>query len=316
MNQNIAVYVVKPRITRKYKKLCKEIYRKYKNITKYSIDDNHIDIPILMNIIVDHLKANKNINYARNVKYTQMDFIKGIIDILNNNTYWSRYKGIVPGKYLNKKHNEYCKIGVYECMYRIVLHAYQSQSNYTNLKYQTIDSTFVRNLYGTEMLNMNAKYKNKKGIKVSFKNDQPGVPLSIAIGTGSTNDAKIAYEQLKYDFIELNTNKVKNNNRYKQYIYGDAAYHSNKLHAALKKKGYTPVTDVNIRNTKDETKLKQLNKLKRRYLKTSKRRATVEHSFAWFHKYAKLNRFIEKTIKSYVGLMLLGCSIIANNKMT
>lgn len=69
-----------------------------------------------------------------NIKYTQMEFIEG--------------------KYLNKKHNQYCKLGVYECLYMIILTIYFEDSKYEKIKYQKVDTTFIKNeIY---------KQKNKK----------------------------------------------------------------------------------------------------------------------------------------------------------
>ncbi len=95
-----------------------------------------INIPNLMNIIIDKLKPKVNQKYVRNVTYTQFDFINGIIDILRYCTYWTRYKATVPGKYLNTKHNEYCKLGVYDLLYYIILELYYKDNKYTKLKRQ------------------------------------------------------------------------------------------------------------------------------------------------------------------------------------
>src|ERR1700677_1542377 len=203
MKEDLKFHIIKPPSRVKYKKFCKNIYKKYHKM--FVINNNNklsIDIPILMNILIDNLKEKKNTYYARNIKYTQLDFINGIIDIINNNTYWSRYKGTVPGKYLNKKHNEYCKIGVYECLYIIILNMYFNDSKYDKLKHQSIDTTFIRNLYGVEMIQRNPQYKSKNGIKVSSINDINGVAHSFAIGKGAVNDAKIAIEQLNHSFVE------------------------------------------------------------------------------------------------------------------
>ena len=65
-----------------------------------------------------------NASFATNKKYTEIDFIDGIINIIRNNTYWCRYNGKIKGTYLNKKHNEYCKLGVYECLYEVLINMY------------------------------------------------------------------------------------------------------------------------------------------------------------------------------------------------
>ena len=317
MNKDKSIYIIKPSSSIKYRKFCNMIYRDYHK--DFIIKQNNkvsINIPNLMNILIDKLKPAKDDSYARHVTYKQIDIINGIINVLNNNTYWTRYKGIVKGKYLNQKHNEYCDWGVYECMYLIILELYYKDNKYTKLKHQSIDTTFIRNLYGTEMIQRNPHYKSKNGIKVSSITDDNGVSFSYAIAKGAKNDAKIALEQINNNFIDVNTKQVENNNRYKQNFYGDAMYDNKELINALKKKKYKPIIDVNIRNTKNAAKRKQLKKRKNEYIKVRNKRAKIEISYAWMHKYPKLDRFVEKTIKSYSGLLLLASAMIVNKKLS
>ena len=113
MLRDINIYVVKNYSGRKYRKICNYIYRKYNNRFIELINGQPtINIPFLMNILVDYLEPPKNINYIRNNTYCEMDFINGIIDIINNCAFWRRYRGKVSGSYLNKIHNKYCRWGV------------------------------------------------------------------------------------------------------------------------------------------------------------------------------------------------------------
>lgn len=73
--------------------------------------------------------------------------------------FWCRYHGKVNGKYLNKRHNKYVKWNVYECLYRIILLSYYSTNNFNKLKYQAIDSTFIKNIYGSEIYGRCKQYK-------------------------------------------------------------------------------------------------------------------------------------------------------------
>ena len=56
-------------------------------------EDNqlYINIPKLMEILIDRLKSKKNSKYIRNLKYTHSEIIDGIFEIIHNCTYWSRY---------------------------------------------------------------------------------------------------------------------------------------------------------------------------------------------------------------------------------
>ena len=82
---------------------------------------------------------------------------------------------------------------------------YQKES--TKLINQSIDSTFIRNLYGTELLKRNPKYKSKNGIKVSAADDINGVPVSLAIAEESDIDSGTHYVNChlkKFDNVNIN----------------------------------------------------------------------------------------------------------------
>ena len=85
-----------------------------------------------MNILIIELEPLKNNKYKLNNKYTNIDFINGIIEIINNNTFWSRYNGKIDGNYLNKKHNYYCCLGVYYYLYKIILLLYLKKTSSLN----------------------------------------------------------------------------------------------------------------------------------------------------------------------------------------
>ena len=152
MKKDYRFSIIKPPIRIKFKKFCKNIYKRYnKYYISYSNNKPFLNIHLLMELIVNKLRPKINASFVRNKKYTEMDFINGIIEVIENNTYWNRYTGKVPGKYLNKRHNQYCKWNVYECLYRIVLLSYFSTNKFNKLHYQCIDSTFISNLYGSEI---------------------------------------------------------------------------------------------------------------------------------------------------------------------
>jgi hypothetical protein len=316
MKKDSKFVVLTPPTRIKYKTFCKRIHNRYHKQYVYYVNDKpRIDIALLMEILINKLKPPINVSYVRNQKYEEKDFINGIIDVIQNNTYWNRFKGIVPGKYLNKKHNDYCKWDVYECLYRIVLFAYFSTNKHNKLHYQSIDSTFISNLYGADIYGRNQKY-HKNGINATFIVDQQGTPFAGAINAGNRHDSKVVKEILKEPFfIEPNTKNVRNNNRYRQYMLGDSAYYNKDIYRILKEKGYTPITDANMRNTKDAKKRKHIAKIKRSYKKYQVKRLKVENCNAWVKKYPKISRLVEKTIKSYRGLLLLALSFIANNKI-
>ena len=315
--RELDIEIIKPPLRIKFKKFCKSIFKKYRKVyISYENNNPIINVHLLMNILVSKLKPPVNKDYIRNRKYTELDFINGIIDVINNCAYWNRYKGLISGKYLNKRHNQYNKWGVYECLYRIVLLSYYSSNKFNKLKNQAIDSTFIKNLYGEDIYGRNVKYKSKNGVSVSVIVDLNGVPISLAIASANKNDSMIAIEQLNHFIIEPDTNKVKNNNKFRQNMFADAIYYTTDIYDLLKKKGYTPITDTNKRNTKDPKLLKEIEKHKNKYIKKGVKRLIVERFNAWIHFYPKMDRVIEKSIGSFKGLLLLSCALTVSKKYT
>ena len=89
----------------------------------------------------------KNDFYKRNVKYSIKDYVIGIIDVVKNNISWNSYNGIINGNTLRKKHYEFVKLGIYEHAYANSLKKYLKSTKITEeLKYQSIDSTFIEEL--------------------------------------------------------------------------------------------------------------------------------------------------------------------------
>ena len=148
-----------------------------------------------------------------------------ILEVFNNCRYWRRYNGNIKWNTLWKRHRQYINWNVYECLYRVILFAYFSKNKFNKLKYQALDSTFIKNLYGKDIYGRYHK-NHKNGIKVSVICDSKGVPISIATASANLYDSTIAEEQLSCNsyLIDVDNHQVKNNNKYKQILLADAAY--------------------------------------------------------------------------------------------
>jgi hypothetical protein len=244
-NPRHKVEVIKPYKGRRNIRQCNWIIRRYQH--KYIIIEDgqkRINIPVLMDVLVGHLKPAVNNKYVHHCKYEEIDFINGIIDVIDNCGYWARYKGKISGPYLNKRHNQYCSWGVYNYLYQIIRKHYFNDNKYGKLKYQSMDTTFVKNLYGCEIYGMSKKNKNKNGINVSFKADANGFPISVAIASANSNDVKVALQQETSLFADCNSKNVQKNNKFKQILMADAMYYTKEFRDHMESKGYTVITDT------------------------------------------------------------------------
>ena len=98
-------------------------------------------------------------------------------------------------------------------------------------------------------------------------------------------------------------------------MLADSAYFSTHLRKKIKDKHIKPIIDVNVRNTQNKDKLKNLKRQKNEYVKNSKFRNIIENSFSWLKKYPKMNVIVEKTGKSFFGLVLLAFSLTGSKKI-
>jgi len=263
----------------------------YKKLLKNNEGNSLIDI---IENILNEIEKDKNKKYIRNIKFTNKEYICEIISVLSNNISWRKHIGKIDGRVLNNKHNYFVKIGLYEKLYEYNLEKYL-KNNKKESKILSMDSTFIQNKNGIEKIGRNVFYKNKKGIKITTIVDNKGIPLKMRIDEGNRHDAILA--------PKIINNMVPNKKNIKKYILADKGYDSQKIRNLINKKKYIPL----ISKRKNNYKAKILsNKEKKIY----HNRIIVENSYSWIKSFAKVEKFYEKKIKSYKGLLLLAVSIL------
>ena len=274
----------------------------------------------LINEIIESVKVlspYKNDFYKRNVKYSIKDYVIGIIDVIKNNTSWNSYSGNINGNTLRKKHNEWIKLGIYERSYKNSLKKYLKTTKITEeLKYQSIDSTFIEDINGSRYASYNNVYKRRKGesskgIKITSLVTTNGIPISIFINQGHNYDSPLLPNVINKRIIKCNTKKYANHNRYKQYLLADSGYDSKRNHKMLINKGYTPIIIQNRRNIKNSKLIRKLNSKQK---KIYKKRTIIENYHSWLKKFLKIKSLNERNISSYKGLLLLSISIIISRR--
>jgi hypothetical protein len=258
--------------------------------------------------------SKKNKKYIHNKKYSIETYFKEILNFFNNSIYWSRYNGIINGKTLNNKHNEFCKLGVYEKVYKDILMKYYKKCKAFKLKYQSIDSLFIKNKLcimkasHNKNIGRNKFYKNKRGLKISSIVDSFGIPFSVNVFYGNSNDAILFNDTFNNILIDTQTNTYNKNNKYKQYFLGDKAYDTNDIRNTLKNDNLTTIIDYNHRRTKDPAKFRYLTKTEKKHYN---KRIKVENFFGILTQTPKMNMIVEKTITSYRGVLFcILCKIL------
>ena len=240
----------------------------------------------------------------------EIEYFKGILNLLNNSLYWSRYNHNISGKLLNNKHHEYIRKGYYNKLVKTIIEMYINTQDYYIFKFLSTDTSFIPNKYCTKV-GRNKFYRNKKGLKLSNIVDVNGVSLSFFITEGNVNDAKIFMDTYKNMKVDTHANKYKSSNRHKQYMLADKGYDTKEIRKFITKNGYTPIIDYNKRNTKDKLKL---NKLSANDIQKYNKRIKVENSYAHLKLIPKIDKCIEKTQLSYLYIVELIHSIYVFNR--
>lgn len=216
------------------------------------------------------------------------------------NIHWSTiYKVFKKLNYYNIFKNTYIEL----------LNKYVKKSPKKNLTSILSDTSTIYNKYNIDIAKRNAYFKNKRVIKISANTLKSGIPLNIQIYSGNKNDINILDKQLDDGFYV----DYQLNNNVKIYFLADKGYDSKKLKDKIKRKGYIPIIDYNIRNTKDSNKIKELTKEEKEIYKN---RIRVENLFAKLKMhYNRLNLVNEKKIVNYESFLFLALCFIISKEM-
>ena len=251
-----------------------------------------------LNIVKCVLNKYYNNSY-RTRKHKEIFYFTQILTLFYSCPYWTRYPGKTNGRYLNKKHNEYIKKGIYNEIYNTIINKYHNTKKYETYRHILTDTCFIPNKYGHK-LKRNACYKWKKGLKISAITDADGIPLSITTDHANVHDSKIYIDTYNKMKINTNADKYKNSNRHKQYFLADIGYDSNKIKQTMNKLGYTCIIPQNKRNIKNKKKLRKINK---HHKTVYKKRIVVENYFSWIKQYPKLMSVFETTANNFLSIV-------------
>jgi transposase len=157
------------------------------------------------------------------------------------------------------------------------------------------------------MTGHNPTDRSKLGSKRHVLVDKNGIPLSVVITSANTHDVTVAIDTvdsmvIKRPIVSSPSSKPKNNQKKKQNLCLDKAYHSKEVEQEIIKRGYIP----HIRHRKEEMKFKK---------KYRARRWVVERTNSWHNRFRKLFTRYEKNDENYLGLVELANSLIVYRRL-
>jgi transposase len=156
------------------------------------------------------------------------------------------------------------------------------------------------------MTGHNPTDRSKLGSKRHVLVDKNGIPLSVVITSANTHDVTVAINTVDSMVIKRpitpSSSKPKNNQKKKQNLCLDKAYHSKEVEQEIIKRGYIP----HIRHRREEMKFKK---------KHRARRWVVERTNSWHNRFRKLFTRYEKKDENYLGLVELANSLIVYRRL-
>jgi transposase len=159
-----------------------------------------------------------------------------------------------------------------------------------------IDATFAAAKGGGEMVGLTRK---GKGTKIQLATDAQGVPLALSVDAANVGEVQMVQQTM--DFLEEDLRPRK--------MVGDKAYDSDPLDVMLEDLGIEMIAP-HRRNRRPDRRTQDGRKLK-----VYKHRWIVERTIAWLTSHRRLMVRHEKIAGIFVGLVNLGCFMIALRKL-
>ena len=241
-------------------------------------------------------------------KYTDKLFIGCILYVTLNNSSRTSFIGPIPGKQVHKKFKEYCRKGLFKALLKTTVKEYLCTDAMEKTQIISIDSTTIFNKNCNEIESRNPYYKNKKCVKITAIVDANGTSLTYPLVKGINHDSKLFNEA--FDGM-INNNDISKNFNTTTTILADKGYDSKAIREKIKKSKIKCIISHDKRNCKDKSKMKSLTDQEKIIYKN---RVKVEHYFGIIKKYPKINCIYEKSIQSYLNLLLLVSLMILINR--
>lgn len=160
----------------------------------------------------------------RKTKVSTRYCLENICKVLTQNIPWKSLNPIICHfTTIYKRFILWSKNNVFSKVWTSVIEMYKSKQSLNHFKTLFIDSTMVKNHYGTDCIGRNHFDRNRKATKVSIICDINKVPLASTYYEANRHDATTIE-----DTIKALKCKIRKNNRYTTTLVGDKGYIINK----------------------------------------------------------------------------------------
>jgi hypothetical protein len=160
-----------------------------------------------------------------NIKHNLEHIIEGILRICKTGIQYSfsEYKGISPSV-LKYHFYKWSTANFFDKCWKHIYNEYQKMIKYnTNLRYLSIDTTFIKSMNGKDCVGSNPTDRGRKANKLSVIVDLLGVPVAFLLAEANKPDQNLMRNTLDEKIYKRKT---------KSKIYGDKGYSSRKCISA------------------------------------------------------------------------------------
>ena len=256
--------------------------------------------------IKEYIISNKLFIQNHKSKYTLDEILTVIEYILVTGSSWrSLNLGIFKQQYIWQSFYyhfyKFCKMNLFKNIYTDILKKYFKTNISGKLKYLSIDSSFIKNEYASNV-DFNNQYKKKRLSKLSLIVDSKGVPISSILKAGNISDQSLFNSNFKDILIDITCNNK--NNKHKRYLLADSGYDSVAIKNKIKEYNIIPIIRYNKRNTKNKNII-AVNTLTKKESDTCIKRMVIENCFSWLYKNRRLCKRYDKQNIVYLNFLYI-----------
>jgi putative transposase len=251
-------------------------------------------------IITKIILKNKNISkfYSHkypNSKYKLTDIINEIIYVLKTGISWRNLRSSINYNTLYWHFIRFSSNNIFRDAFYYLRNEYSSKTKPNVL---IIDSTFIQNKFGKNLISRNKFFKNKQCNKLSVVTDNFGIPLSVLLDAGNIHDLHFVLKHTK------DLNKIKH--KFSPVtLLADKGYVSKELKTELNKDG------INIMTPAKTNMKPQLNFDKNLY----KKRIIIEHTNRKIKMFRRIDSRWDSDKNNLMSFIYLAVSILIMRKL-
>ena len=182
--------------------------------------------------------------------------------------------------------------GVFEAAYRALFRLYRRRDR--KGEYHSLDSSYVKNIFGRECTGRNPTDRGRLATKVSALVTNRGLPVSLAFFPANVSDYKTVRQTLKRRIPDAMPSKER------IPLYADKGYDSRAVRSEVWQAGYID------RISKRRVRLHRV---------VNRRRGVVERFFSWLDKERRLLMRFDTTIVAYAAWTWLACCKIMSKRL-